>query len=278
MIAWLNFRAGRVSLQGAGKLAGVFFAAEALALFLFMHHSTGASELDGFWRVVSISAINACAAWVFYLALEPWVRRRWPQTMISWNRFVVKGIRDPLVGRDLLYGVAVAGAAALLGLSKTALGAASTGPGFPSLEALKGVRYLTGESLATFANGLFETLLTFFLLFLLRVVLRKQWLAVVAFIPVGIALNISVSPNFSLELVYALIFSVIWVVVLLRFGLLATMVADAARGLLMEFPRTMDLSMWYAGTVAVPLIVVALVAIYGFHNSLGGRHLIQVPD
>jgi predicted Ser/Thr protein kinase len=278
VIAWLNFRSGRVSLQGAGKLAGVFFAAMALDLFLFMHHSTSAAELDGFWRVVSMSAINACAAWVFYLALEPWVRRRWPQTMISWNRFVVKGIHDPLVGRDLLYGVAVGGAAALLGLSKTALGAASAGPNFPSLEALKGVRYLIGESLATFAAGLFETLLTFFLLFLLRVMLRKQWIAVAAFIPVGIALNISVSSDLWLDLTYALIFALIWMVVLLRFGLLATMVADAARGLLMQFPRTLDLSAWYAATVAVPLIVIALVAVYGFRNSLGGRRLIQVLD
>jgi hypothetical protein len=40
----------------------------------------------------------------------------------------------------------------------------------------------------------------------------------------------------------------------------------------------MDLSAWYAGTVAVPLIVIALVAVYGFRNSLGGRRLIQVPD
>lgn len=278
VIAWLNFRAGRVSLQGAGKLAGLFFGAMTLALFLFMHHSTSASELDGFWRVVSISAINAFAAWVFYLALEPWVRRRWPQTMISWNRFVVKGVHDPLVGRDLLYGIAVGGAAALLGLSKTALGAASAGPNFPSLEALKGVRYLTGQSLATFANSLFETLLTFFVLFLLRVVLRKQWIAVVAFIPVGIALNFSSSSSISLDLTYAAMYSVIWVVVLLRFGLLATMMADASRGLLLLFPRTMDFSAWYAGTVTVPLIVIALVAVYGFRNSLGGRRLIQVPD
>ena len=108
--------------------------------------------------------------------------------------------------------------------------------------------------------------------------LRKQWIAVAAFIPVGIALNISVSSDLWLELTYALIFALIWVVVLLRFGLLATMVADAARGLLKQFPRTLDLSAWYAATVAVPLIVIALVAVYGFRNSLGGRRLIQVLD
>ena len=39
-----------------------------------------------------------------YLALEPWVRRYWPQTMITWSRVVAGQWTDPLVGRDLLFG------------------------------------------------------------------------------------------------------------------------------------------------------------------------------
>jgi serine/threonine-protein kinase len=62
-------------------------------------------ELDGFWHTVAISLINGGALWVIYLALEPWLRRRWPHTMIGWTRYTAQGIRDPLVGRDLLVGV-----------------------------------------------------------------------------------------------------------------------------------------------------------------------------
>ena len=43
--------------------------------------------------------------WVLYLALEPYVRRYWPQAMISWTRALGGRWRDPLVGRDVLYGV-----------------------------------------------------------------------------------------------------------------------------------------------------------------------------
>ena len=48
--------------------------------------------------------LNAALNWVVYVALEPWVRRKWPRTMISWSRLTSRGVRDPLVGRDLLYG------------------------------------------------------------------------------------------------------------------------------------------------------------------------------
>ena len=43
--------------------------------------------------------------WVLYLALEPYVRRYWPQAIISWTRVLGGRWRDPLVGRDVLYGV-----------------------------------------------------------------------------------------------------------------------------------------------------------------------------
>ena len=45
-----------------------------------------------------------CSTGSSTLALEPWVRRKWPRTMISWTRYTSRGASDPLVGRDLLYG------------------------------------------------------------------------------------------------------------------------------------------------------------------------------
>jgi hypothetical protein len=37
-------------------------------------------------------------------ALEPYLRRRWPERIISWNRLLAGEFRDPLVGRDILIG------------------------------------------------------------------------------------------------------------------------------------------------------------------------------
>ena len=44
--------------------------------------------------------------WMLYLAIEPWIRRNWPQAIISWSRLVSGQLRDPVVGRDILFGVA----------------------------------------------------------------------------------------------------------------------------------------------------------------------------
>ena len=53
------------------------------------------------------SALIAVGAYMVYMALEPDVRRRWPQTLVSWSRVIAGRLSDPLVGRDLLVGTAL---------------------------------------------------------------------------------------------------------------------------------------------------------------------------
>ena len=50
----------------------------------------------------------ATLVWTVYLALEPFVRRYWPQTLISWTRILSGRMQDGAVGRDVLVGSAVA--------------------------------------------------------------------------------------------------------------------------------------------------------------------------
>jgi hypothetical protein len=40
----------------------------------------------------------------FYLALEPYIRRTWPELLVSWARILSGEFTDPLVGRDLIFG------------------------------------------------------------------------------------------------------------------------------------------------------------------------------
>ncbi|PWU02000.1 MAG: hypothetical protein C5B51_21710 [Terriglobia bacterium] len=278
VIAWLNTRARKVDMAGARRLGILFFVSLAAARLLYMHHTFNSFELELFWMAVSNAAINAAAAWVFYLALEPWVRRRWPQTMVSWSRFAIKGVHDPLVGRDLLYGVAVAAIASLLIFGRAAMRQPQEEPVFPSLNAFTGLRYLGGDLLSGLTNAILGTLLLFFILFVLRVVLRKQWIAVLVFTAVFIATSKLDSANLPVQILYLAFFGAVWVTVLLRFGLLATIIADAARSFLTEIPHTSDISAWYGTTLVIPLVLIALVAVYGFRTSLGGRRLIPVPD
>jgi hypothetical protein len=46
--------------------------------------------------------------------------------------------------------------------------------------------------------------------------------------------------------------------------------------MLLTCPPTLDPSAWYIGLVPIPLLAVALMAIYGFRVSLAGRPLFQI--
>src|SRR5262249_23687481 len=109
--------------------------------------------------------------------LEPWVRRRWPETMISWSRFTTKGIRDPRVGRDILYGVAIGGVMSVLKLVQIHLHGVSAPPSTPSLTALGGLRPLVAFALQTVDGAMFDPMITLFVLFIMRVLLRRQLFA-----------------------------------------------------------------------------------------------------
>ena len=47
-------------------------------------------------------------AWLLYMALEPYARRVAPRWVVSWTRLLEGRFKDPMVGRDLLTGLAAA--------------------------------------------------------------------------------------------------------------------------------------------------------------------------
>jgi hypothetical protein len=79
------------------------------------------------------------------------------------------------------------------------------------------------------------------------------------------------------NLPFEVAFLAILTIVMLRFGLIAAIFAWATKQIL-HLPHTVDWSAWYVGATMAPVILLALLAIYGFRTSLGGRRLIQLPD
>ena len=145
---------------------------------------------------VQITVFWALVLWLFYMALEPWVRRLWPETLVSWTRLLAGRFRDPLVGRDLLIGAVfgvltkllcqigiLAPVVAWLGTSQSA------GP--PAdlfghlLHPLLGGRYCLGELIHYLAMAVTDGIIILLLLLLLRFVLRKKSLAGGAYVLYG---------------------------------------------------------------------------------------------
>src|SRR6202041_722263 len=92
---------------------------------------------------ISTALFVAGTTWMLYLAVEPWVRRHWPKTIISWSRLLSAGARDPLGGRNAL-----------------------------------------GAWLQQWPLSIQTTLVFFFLLFGLKVLLRKEWIAAIVMVAI----------------------------------------------------------------------------------------------
>ena len=104
-IAHYNWKAGRGDLRGASRVGIYCGAMSLIAWTLGAHHVAAQQEQDLIKDALGNSAFILVAYWLCYLALEPWVRRYWPQTLITWSRVLAGRWRDPMVGRDVLFGV-----------------------------------------------------------------------------------------------------------------------------------------------------------------------------
>jgi hypothetical protein len=108
-----NLALGRTDRRGAFRMALFVFLSTLAAWAGRAHHVASLEEGGILSEAIKDALLVAGIVWLVYLALEPYVRRFWPEVLISWSRILSGRARDPLVGRDLLYG-AVAGAGGAL--------------------------------------------------------------------------------------------------------------------------------------------------------------------
>jgi Protein kinase domain len=203
--------------------------------------------------------------WLLYMGLEPYVRRLWPDTLISWTRFLSGRMRDPLVGRDVLVGVVAGICVAALEVARVHFShrplpeTIST----PALESLASTRHflfvLTFDSLESVQyaiSGLFFLMLN-------RVILRKTWLAAAVLAFLTMPLTPGGIPQSVPEFICVMATSLILIAVVLRAGLLAFLTTFLSYNLLTRLPVTLDIGAWYFGTSLTTLLIVAALATYG---------------
>jgi serine/threonine-protein kinase len=215
--------------------------------------------------------------WVMYVGLEPLVRRRWPSRIISWTRFLAGDFRDPLVGRDILIG-GLLGLGLVLtfyfwNLAPRWLGRPPYMPARIDINTILGFRQFISQFANNALIGLLESLGFMFLLLLLYIILRKQWLAVGAgWLLLSTALFFfgfdGVVDWFFAGLAAAIIFTA-----LVRFGLLTTAFLFLFSNTAWLLPITSDFSSWYAWSTLFVLFLLTALSVYGFIISLGGQRL-----
>ncbi len=273
-LARRNYASGRGDRRGAVRLALFVFALHLLLWVCRGHHVMGIEELGLLLIATSHALFMAAITWLLYLALEPYVRKHWPQTLISWTRLLSGRLRDPLVGRDLLSGVMLGLLWGLvLEVFLLALRGAGDSPALGATEYLRGGRFVIGTWLAFLTRSITSTLMCFLVLFLLRVLLRRAWLAGVVFVALYAAPSLLASRHLALEAPFQLVVYSIAAVAVVRFGLITLAAGLLTANVLLTVPMTASLSSWYAGgTIFVYASVLAL-ALWGFTSSLAGQRL-----
>jgi hypothetical protein len=277
LLARRNYRQGRADREGALRLATVMFVLEVLMWLCRSHFVLGLDTFGSMMLCIAAGLLSGGMTWVLYLALEPWIRRRWPHAIISWSRLLSGQLRDPLVGRDILLGVAFGATWMLIiGLGYIALARAGAAPQLSSTDYLLGGRKALGQWLSQVPVSILVTLEFFFLLFGLKVILRKDWLAAPVFVGIFVALKGLQSSHLLLDFPVVVVIYVILVLIVFRFGLVPLVVGAFTVDMLVNVPFTADFSVWYASTTLFALLSVVALAVWGFYHSLGGEPVWKV--
>ena len=197
--------------------------------------------------------------------------------LISWKRLLGGAFDDPLVGRDILIGAAAGTLLLLIYLSGLVLPRVLARTTTLALPAGPSAPFLQGPTLTSLSQVLFRlfvnqfsavlfAMVFLFVLTLLRMVLRRDWLA--SLVWAALLAAPIVGEGRAIGWVAGGFRALILLLVLRRGGLLSLAVALFYMFSLIEVPITLDVAAWYAPR-ALPVVgVLVALALYGFRTSL----------
>jgi hypothetical protein len=277
-VAWRNWRARRGDVPGAVRVGAAVMLLNFTTNTLIMTHTAGAPEVGHMIFNLALSMnLGILLGFVTYLAIEPYVRRRHPQLLITWTRLLRGDWRDPMLATAVLIGAScgILNRAFQAGveLLKKAAGEPPYMPTFEGWSTLLGVREFLSHIPSVMTIALYVTLLMVFLFCALRMVLRHDLAAgaAVALI-VAIPFLLGESP---LGIATILIFEFAWVYLNLRHGVAAGIAFATTSVHAQGFPLlNLDPSRWYFNYWLLHLVMLLGFAAVAFRLAMGKRQLI----
>ena len=268
-----NLRAGRGDQRGAYRVGLFTFAVLLLSWVFGSDHRLDPREPYQFVVATGEALFRSVVVGLLYLAIEPFIRQRWPHALISWNRVLEGSFRDPLVGRAALIGILFAAVNALL--RNTLLMTTVMSPVLPEpdlLNAMLSNSYSVSFLLALISDSVSIPLGLFALFSTFRILLRNRWLA-------GIVLTFIINAYVNLQhpeisgLVVAVVFSTLWLVGVMRFGLIAGMSMWFADRVFRAWSMLAPAE-WYSTRLYFMLSAVIALSVFAFVTSLGRQPLV----
>jgi serine/threonine-protein kinase len=282
-IARHNLKSGRADRRGAARVA-LFLIGIWIMSWIFgaRHWFSLNAEFESFFGSFAFVLLNVGFTWLFYLGLEPFVRKFCPDMLIGWTRLLAGQVRDARVGRDVLIGIALGVFIALITAADSAvlplLGRGVEQPQTSNVQFLLGARYAVSGILRTLPNSLQAAMMGTFAYVMLLAIVRSRRVAA-AGIMLLLTLVILVEDGGSLRsfgvVILALVLAAPFIYVFLRFGLLATAVALMTNQMLQIVPLTADPTKPHAAVSAMAFALLVVGAGYAFHTSKAGEGLFK---
>lgn len=270
-LARFNLRRGQGDRAGALRVAVFFLVLALMGLAFQAHHSMNFLYE---WRALSWQ-VAAATFWALitgtiYIAIEPYVRRKWPQILISSARLLVGRFTDPMVGRDVLLGAAAA-AIAILVWQATHVVAGQTSF-FTAPETLGPARFVVSVIASTLAEAVLRAVGMVILLVILRAVIPNDDVAAIltAILIATMALSDTYGPIW-LRVMYAGSASILGVLLAKRAGLLSVVSFVFFVLIQQRLPFTLDTTAWFFGRSAIVMVLLAVLIACAFRISVGTR-------
>jgi predicted Ser/Thr protein kinase len=281
-VARRNLRLGRGDRRGASRLAAAVFLFALAAGLLDAHFVPGVGVVTQIIALTAFPLLITAAIWIFYLALEPQLRRIWPQVLVSWVRMLDGRFKDPLVARDVYIGVTLGFGLRLIdqacqlvldrfGVAGRVSDLISGPPIDQSLVALSGLRHVLSNLSAFVVAALIFQFGFLVLLLLCRIILRKTWPAILAFIVLTTVTAFPPGPDLRAIVVWSVVSVAAWLLVFFRLGLLTLVTAGYVQITLTAMPLTWDLSAWYSQCTVLALIVIGGIAALAMRQAMASR-------
>jgi Protein kinase domain len=291
VLARRNLRSGRADRRGAFRLAVMMFAIFVSTWVLLPHLTRLTDETDRLFTYIGIGLFIAGVMYLVYLAIEPFVRRSWPTMLVGWSRALAGQLRDAVVGRDLIVGtasgVALTALTQINALVPGFMGWPEPVPMTSNVGVLEHSRYFVLNITTSINNGLQNALLSVMIFTVLRELVKRGasrlgfrsastdyvTAAVVLLLMIALQLAQGDSDRAHLGLAVLYTFAVLltFVIVLLRYGLLATFVMFTANSLTIRMPLTLNSGSLYSGPAWLTLGLLFGVATLGFWMARGGE-------
>jgi len=269
-LARRNLRLGRGDRRNANRLALFILGLSALEWILTLPKAS----------ILGLVTLPYLAGllWVFYIALEPFMRRRWPQSLVTWTRLLSGDWRDPLVSRDVLVGCAAAVLVMCVDwfahyLLPPLLGHVELAMPFQCpLTTFMGSRFFLSNILTILSSNIAAGLFLICLLCILMMLLKNQRAAIVVCC-LGLALITPPNSHSLWSVAIKLCMSPIFIILLLRFGFLASAASMVGTAILRFFPIGLQ-SAWYSGYGYAALAIIAVIVLYAFRTAIGRQPLL----